>query len=125
MAGFALWNYMAQVQEKESLKELTKRSLPTVSLMVHTRWLAVCKVLLNSMKRRRAIFLNSQKSPTAIFSRTRPRPCIFLPHAGRNQRGETKEIKDFIAVPMLYSQYKADEVETAVELFFEKKSLQQ
>jgi len=40
-------------------------------------------------------------------------------------QGETTGIKDFIAVPMLYSQYKADEVETAVELFFEKESLRQ
>lgn len=35
-------------------------------------------------------------------------------------QGETKGIKDFIAVLMLYSRYKADEVETAVELALEK-----
>ena len=36
-------------------------------------------------------------------------------------QGETKGIKDFIAVLMLYSRYTADEVETAVELALEKK----
>ncbi|TKB23745.1 IS21 family transposase [Desulfopila sp. IMCC35006] len=35
-------------------------------------------------------------------------------------QGETKGIKDFIAVLMLYSRYQADEVETAVELALEK-----
>ena len=35
-------------------------------------------------------------------------------------QGETKGIKDFIAVLMLYSHYKADEVEAAVELALEK-----
>jgi hypothetical protein len=35
-------------------------------------------------------------------------------------QGETKGIKDFIAVLMLYSRYKAEEVETAVELALEK-----
>lgn len=35
-------------------------------------------------------------------------------------QGETKGIKDFIEVLMLYSRYKADEVETAVELALEK-----
>ena len=35
-------------------------------------------------------------------------------------QGETRGIKDFIAVLMLYSRYKADEVETAVELALEK-----
>ena len=34
--------------------------------------------------------------------------------------GETKGIKDFIAVLMLYSRYKADEVEAAVDLALEK-----
>jgi len=34
-------------------------------------------------------------------------------------QGDTKGIKDFIAVLMLYSQYKADEVEAAVELALE------
>jgi len=35
-------------------------------------------------------------------------------------QGETKGIKDFITVLMLYSSYKADEVETAVKLALEK-----
>ena len=35
-------------------------------------------------------------------------------------QGETKGIKDFIAVLMLYGRYKADEVEAAVELALEK-----
>ncbi len=35
-------------------------------------------------------------------------------------QGETKGIKDFIAVLMLYSRYKADEVESAVDLALEK-----
>jgi hypothetical protein len=35
-------------------------------------------------------------------------------------QGQTKGIKDFITVLMLYSHYKADEVETAVELALEK-----
>ena len=35
-------------------------------------------------------------------------------------QGETKGIKDFIAVLMLYSRYKANEVDTAVEVALEK-----
>jgi hypothetical protein len=35
-------------------------------------------------------------------------------------QGDTKGIKDFIAVLMLYGHYKADEVEAAVELALEK-----
>jgi hypothetical protein len=35
-------------------------------------------------------------------------------------QGETKGIKDFIAVLMLYSRYTAEEVEAAIELALEK-----
>ena len=93
-------------------------------LALHTRLFANNKWSLDpqhylELIQRRPMAFNSAR-PIKQWREHWPQSLHQLLECFCSSQGETKGIKDFISVLMLYGRYRADEVETAVELALEK-----